>query len=105
MVITCSNDETVKIWSADLEPIQTLQGHSAFVFSAKAIKLGFYVSGGEDKCLKIWEGDKCVQDIQQPGSIWSIAFDENNDLFVAQSDGMIRTFTTSESRKADPDVL
>ena len=46
MIATCSNDESVKIWSGDLEPIQTLLGHSAFVFSVKAIKLGFYVSGG-----------------------------------------------------------
>ena len=81
-----------------------MQGHTAFVFSSKAIQLGHYLSGGQDKCLKIWEGDKCVQDIQQPGSIWSITFDENKDIFVAQSDGVIRVFSTNEGRRADVDV-
>jgi WD40 repeat protein len=46
MIITCSNDEKIKLWSADLEPISTLYGHSAFVFSAKALRLGRYISGG-----------------------------------------------------------
>ena len=46
MIATCSNDESVKIWSGDLEPIQTLLGHTAFVFSVKAIKMGHNASGG-----------------------------------------------------------
>lgn len=46
MIITCSNDEKVKLWSADLEPIETLSGHTAFVFAVKSFKLGHYVSGG-----------------------------------------------------------
>ena len=54
MIITCSNDETVKIWSGLLEPIQTLLGHTAFVFAVKSMSLGFYISGGEDKTLKLW---------------------------------------------------
>ena len=32
-VLTCSNDETVKIWTFDLDPIDTYRGHSAFVFT------------------------------------------------------------------------
>ena len=94
----------MKIWSSDLEPIQTLLGHSAFIFSVKALKLGYYASGGEDKGLKLWDNDHCVQDIQLPGSIWSITFDEHYDIFTAGSDGIIRTFTTNEARRAGPDV-
>lgn len=54
MIITCSNDEKLKLWSADLDLIQTFTGHSAFVFSVKALKLGKYISGGEDKVIKVW---------------------------------------------------
>jgi len=54
--------------------------------------------------LKIWQEDHCAQDIQLPGSIWSICFDDNRDIFTAGSDGIIRTFTTDNSRRADPDV-
>ena len=39
-----------------------------------------------------------------PCSVWSISFDENKDIFTAGSDGMIRIFTTNESRRADIDV-
>lgn len=104
MIITCSNDESLKMWSADLEPIQTMLGHTAFVFTVKSSRLGFYASGGEDKTLKIWQEDRCVQDIQQPCSIWSVVFDENSDILVAGSDGFIRSFTTSASRRAEPDI-
>lgn len=104
MIVTCSNDEAIKMWSADLEPIQTMLGHTAFVFTVKALRLGLYASGGEDKTLKLWEEDRCVQDVQYPCSIWSVTFDENLDILVAGSDGFVRTFTTSESRRADPDI-
>ena len=50
-------------------------GHTAYVFTVKALRLGLYASGGEDMTLKIWEEDKCKQDIRIPASIWSIAFD------------------------------
>lgn len=79
-------------------------GHTAFVFTVKALRLGCYVSGGEDKCLKVWEDDRCVQDVQLPASIWSITFDENFDIFTAGSDGIVRTFTTSAERRADADT-
>jgi phospholipase A-2-activating protein len=72
MIITCSNDESLKIWSAELEHIQTLLGHTAFVFSVKALRLGLYLSGGEDRTLKVWADDHCLQDIHLPASVWSV---------------------------------
>lgn len=100
MIVTCSNDEKIKLWSADLEPIETLLGHSAFIFSAKALRLGYYISGGEDRVLKIWSESLCLQDIPLPCSIWCVAFDENEDIFTAGSDGYVRIFTNDESRRA-----
>lgn len=73
--ITCSNDETIKLWTSELELIHTFTGHTGFIFSVKASKLGSYFSGGDDKALKIWENEECVKTIQFPASIWSIAFD------------------------------
>lgn len=74
-MITCSNDEQLKLWSADLELIQTFSGHSTFVFAVKAIKLGTYISGGEDKTLKIWGESQCIQDVHLPASVWSLNYD------------------------------
>lgn len=52
--------------------------------------------------LKIWAGNN--QDIAMPCSIWSVVFDENEDIIVAGSDGHLRVFTTDSSRKAQQDV-
>lgn len=58
-MLTCSNDELVKLWSKDLECIGTFVGHSGFVFSAKVLHTMnglYYVSGGDDNSVKIWDG-------------------------------------------------
>ena len=52
--ITCSNDETIKLWSSDLEPVETMKGHTAFVFTCQSMGLGKYISGGDDNSIKIW---------------------------------------------------
>ncbi len=52
--------------------------------------------------LKIWSHNN--QDIPMPSSIWSVVFDENEDIIVAGSDGFLRVFTTDGSRKAEQDV-
>jgi WD40 repeat protein len=75
MIITCSNDEKIKLWSAELDPIETLLGHTAFVFAVKALKLGRYISGGEDRVLKFWEESSTIQDFPLPCSVWSLSFD------------------------------
>lgn len=81
-----------------------MSGHTAFVFTVKALRLGLYVSGGEDRTLKIWADDHCQQDIYLPASVWNVAIDTNGDIFAACSDGFIRTFTTDEERRAEADV-
>ena len=98
--LTCSNDETLKIWSSEMEEIQTLTGHAAFVFSCKSNGLGNYFSGGEDKSIRIWSDSQNVQTIQCPASIWSLAIHENGDIFAGFSDGFLRVFTTDMSRRA-----
>jgi WD40 repeat protein len=70
----------------------------------KSFKLGHYVSGGEDRTLKIWTESLSSQDIALPCSIWSLALDQNGDIFVAGSDGFMRSFTTDAARFADQDV-
>ena len=61
MIVTCSNDESLKTWIAELENIQTLLGQTAFAFSVKALRLGLYVSRGGDRTLKVWADDHYLQ--------------------------------------------
>ena len=73
--VTCSNDESIKLWTSDLELIHTFMSHSSFVFTVKSTQLGTYYSGGDDKALKIWQNEECTQTIQLPASIWSLILD------------------------------
>ena len=82
-----------------------MTGHVGFVFSVKSKQFGQYLSGGDDKCLKLWENENCIQTIQFPASIWSLAFDEKSDIYAACSDGFVRVFTQDPTRKAPHAVL
>jgi len=70
------------MWTFEGELIDTLIGHSSFVFSVKPFEyyninnifsLGSYVSAGEDRTLKIWKENQCIQTIPHPQTIWSVA--------------------------------
>lgn len=102
---TCSNDETIRIWSAELEEVQKLTGHSGFVFAVKAFGLGSYISGGDDKTVKVWEEENCLQSIYLPAEVWTVSFDENRDIFVGTTDGFLRTFTKNMDRRAEPSII
>jgi len=58
--ISCSNDETAKIWTYEGDELQTLRGHTSFVYSAKCLSFGQYLTCSEDKTFKLWAGDECV---------------------------------------------
>jgi len=55
--LSCSNDETIKLWTFEGDSISILQGHTAFVFSIKCLDFGHYVSGSDDKSVKIWSNE------------------------------------------------
>jgi phospholipase A-2-activating protein len=84
-----------------LEEIQNFVGHTAFVFSVKSLGLGLYISGGDDRSVRVWKDNTCEQSIQLPASVWQLAFDnENHDIIVGCSDGFLRIFTQDAQRKA-----
>lgn len=70
---SCSNDETVKLWSLDGNLLQTFNGHNGFVFSVITLVTGEIVSGGDDCTVKIWTADgRCKQTIMLPRTVWAI---------------------------------
>ena len=54
--ITSSNDETLKLWSADLSPLITFLGHKGYVFTVKQLG-NYFVSGGDDRTIIIWNSE------------------------------------------------
>ena len=62
-VLSCSNDTTIKLWSAEGACIQTLTGHSSAVH-ALSVWQGMLASGSGDGTVKIWNfsnGQKLTQ--------------------------------------------
>ena len=53
LLASCSNDETIKLWTIDGGNIETLTGHTGFVFDVKALSTGELISGGDDKTVKV----------------------------------------------------
>ncbi|CAD8212029.1 unnamed protein product [Paramecium pentaurelia] len=98
--ITCSNDETIKLWSKDLELIQTFLGHKSFVFTMK-IHMDQVISGGDDRLVIIWNLDGTPkQTIQLPDTVWTVAINNYNDIIIGTSDGKVRVFTSDPIRFA-----
>ncbi|CAK67180.1 unnamed protein product (macronuclear) [Paramecium tetraurelia] len=96
--LTCSNDETIKLWSKDLELIQTFLGHKSFVFTMK-YHMDQVISGGEDRLVIIWNLDgTSKQTIQLPDTVWTVTINNNNDIVVGTADGKVRVFTSDPAR-------
>jgi phospholipase A-2-activating protein len=57
---SCSNDETVKLWSLDGTNLQVLKGHNGFVFSVMTLDSGEIVSGSDDCTVRVWRDGACA---------------------------------------------
>lgn len=97
---SCSNDETIKIWTYDGTLIQTLLGHTGFIFNISNLPGGDLASASDDKTVRIWRGGECVQSIDHPGTVWSVTSNSVGDLVTACEDKAIRTFTRYDNRRA-----
>ncbi len=60
---SCSNDETVKLWSLDGTHLMDYKGHNGFVFAVATLETGEVVSGGDDCTVKVWKDGVCKQTI------------------------------------------
>ena len=51
---SCSNDETIKMWTMDGQHLLDMKGHSGFVFTVDCLETGEIVSGGDDCTVRVW---------------------------------------------------
>ena len=108
-VMSCSNDETVKVWDLELMGnLFTFKNHSSFVFSIKALQpesLNF-VSGGDDFKLLVQEDSELSQTIQHPNTIWNLQVDyTTNEVISACADNTVRVFTKNPAKYSDKEDL
>ncbi|XP_069126256.1 phospholipase A-2-activating protein-like [Argopecten irradians] len=105
--LSCSNDATIRHWSITGDCIGVYYGHENFVYSISVLPNGEdFVSSGEDRTVRVWQGGKVTQTIAHPSmSVWSVCVLPNGDIASGSSDGIIRVFTTHSEKVASPDQL
>lgn len=103
---SCSNDGTIRVCAADGTPNYIMKGHESFIYSLALLPNGDIVSSGEDRTLRVWRGEQCLQTITLPCvSVWTVSTMGNGDIVAGSSDGKVRVFSSDRSRFASPEVL
>ena len=95
---SCSNDQTVKVWTIEGDLVQELKGHTGFVFSIAVLENGEIVSASDDRTVRLWRDGKQAQVIDHPRTVWSVTRNHLGDLVTGGEDYKIRTFTRDLGR-------
>jgi phospholipase A-2-activating protein len=104
---SAGNDAAIRLWTLDGRQVQELHGHENFIYSLAALPNGQLVSSSEDRTVRIWDHQRCLQTITHPAiSVWTVAVcSENGDIVTGASDRIVRIFTRAEERYADPAAI
>lgn len=104
---SASNDGIIRLWRLNGRQVGELLGHESFIYSLASLPTGELVSSGEDRTVRIWRGNECVQTITHPAiSVWGVAVcSENGDIVSGASDRIVRIFSREKERQAEPQVL
>ena len=104
---SASNDGIIRLWRLDGHQVGELLGHDSFIYSLGCLPTGELVSSGEDRTVRVWRGNECIQTITHPAiSVWGVAAcSENGDLVSGASDRIVRVFSREKERQAEPQVL
>lgn len=103
--VSCSNDETVKLWTIDGQNLAELRGHQGFVFSVCTLDSGEILSASDDRTVKVWRDNTCVQTIEHPRTVWSVTKNHLGDIITGGEDYKIRTFTRDFARREEGESL
>jgi len=106
--LSCSNDATVRRWAVTSgDCLGIYYGHTNYIYCISILPNGEdFVTGGEDRTMRVWKGGKNVQTIYHPSeSVWCVCALSNGDIVSGSSDGMIRVFTQDQDKVASAEVL
>ncbi|KAI1006969.1 Ubiquitin homeostasis protein [Podosphaera aphanis] len=104
---SADNEGVIRFWKLSGKKVGEGHGHESFIYSVASLPSGEVVSSGEDRTLRIWRGNDCIQTITHPAvSVWSVAVcPETGDLVTGASDAIVRVFTRNPDRVADQETL
>lgn len=99
---SAGNDAIIRLWTLGGKQVAELHGHENFIYSLAVLPNGGLVSGSEDRTVRIWEKNECIQTITHPAiSVWTVAVcAENGDIATGASDKLLRIFTRDSERYA-----
>ena len=104
---SAGNDGVIRLWKLDGRQVGELVGHENFIYSLVSSPNGELVSSGEDRTVRIWKGNQCIQTITHPAiSVWGVAAcSENGDIVSGASDRKVRIFSRDSGRQAEPEAI
>jgi phospholipase A-2-activating protein len=103
---SADNAGVIRLWKISGQQVAELRGHDSFIYSLASLPSGELVSSGEDRTVRIWKGNTCIQTITHPAiSVWSVAAcAETGDIVSGASDNVVRVFTRRQERFADTET-
>lgn len=104
---SAGNDGVIRLWKLDGRQVGELVGHENFIYSLVSSLDGELVSSGEDRTVRVWRGNHCIQTITHPAiSVWGVAAcSENGDIVSGASDRKVRVFSRDSGRQATPQAI
>lgn len=104
---SAGNDGIARLFTLNGDLVGELHGHESFIYSIAVTPSGELVTSGEDRTVRIWRGNQCVQTITHPAiSVWSVAVcKETGDIVTGASDRVARIFSKDTSRHADATII
>ena len=106
-IASAGNDFMIRLWQFNGTQVGALRGHESFIYALDSLPTGELVSSSEDRTVRIWRNESCVQTITHPAlSIWSVSVcQESGDFVTGASDNIARIFTRDPERVASADTL
>jgi phospholipase A-2-activating protein len=104
---SAGNDGIIRLWTLGGKHVAALHGHENFIYSIALLPSGEIVSSGEDRTVRVWRDEQCIQTITLPAiSVWSVAAcAESGDIVTGSSDRIVRVFTREAERMADAAII
>lgn len=104
---SADNEGIIRFWTLEGKQVGEAKGHESFIYSLASLPSGELISSGEDRTLRIWKGENCIQTITHPAvSVWSVAAcAQNGDIVSGASDKIVRVFSRNTNRIADDEIV
>ena len=94
ILLSGSDDKTIKIWDLNLRPLAILQGHDHSVRTFCKINDNYFASGSFDNKIKIWDLNekKCIQTLEGHLSNIINIINYNGKIVSCSSDKTIKVW-------------